>query len=44
MTLWETIVDAQAKKQNQIKLHEDGHDVQITLSRNGWYEDFVSMS
>jgi len=44
MTLWETIVAAQTKKQNHVKIVEDGLDIQINISQNGWYEDFVSIS
>jgi len=44
MTLWEKISEAQSRKIAKITLIEDGHEVQINLSPNGWYEDFVSFT
>lgn len=44
MTIWETIIEAQAKKQSQTKCLENGQEVQIVIEQNGWYEGFVSMA
>jgi hypothetical protein len=44
MTMWEKIVEAQARKQDKLTFNEDGQEVQIKVIQNGWYEGFVSMS
>jgi hypothetical protein len=44
MTMWEKIIEAQAKRQERSSFVEDGQEVQIRVMQNGWYEGYVSMS
>ncbi|GEM_PF-4339278 len=43
MTIWEKIVEAQAKR-SQVIFIEDGKEVHVKVEPNGWYEGYVSFS
>jgi hypothetical protein len=44
MNMWKTIMEAQSKKQDKIKVIEEGQETQIRIIQNGWYEEFESVS
>ena len=44
MTMWETITQAQARKQTKAKHQEGKEEIQIEILENGWYEGYVSYS
>jgi hypothetical protein len=42
--MWDIIIEAQARKQDNVVFVEDGQEVRIRITQNGWYEGYVPIS